>query len=253
MAGAVLLALTMGSAAKGDGSFSDLEIEFTEAKVTLQSVAEENRLLKTQLKEAQDALKTLTSSLAAANGEAEAFRQENAELKLRMEALGVDGLSADHRKLEQRLLKAVNDLQILQREKEALGDQLVAFAEAVLRFTKGASTEDAEARLEVEAGLRRVGEALGIPTGEAQGKVAEGLGSGTIISIKEELSLVVANVGNLQGVKVGMPFRVMRGNREIATVRAVDVREKICGAVIQSLDIEENKIKVGDRLKVDAR
>jgi len=253
MAGAVLLALTMGSAAKGDGSFSDLELEFTEAKVTLQGVAEENRLLKAQLAEAQEALKTLTSSLAAANGEAETFRQENAELKLRMEALGVDGLSADRRKLEQRLLKAVGDLQIVQREKEALADQLVAFAEAVLRYTKGAATEDAEARMEVEAGLRKIGEALGIPGGEPNGKVAESLGNGTVISIKEELSLVVANIGNLQGVKVGMPFRVVRDGREIATVRAVDVREKICGAVIQSLDIEKNKIKVGDRLKVDAR
>ena len=39
----------------------------------------------------------------------------------------------------------------------------------------------------------------------------------------------------------------------IATLRVVDVRQKICGAVIQEMDSEKEKIKVGDRLQVDAR
>ena len=49
-----------------------------------------------------------------------------------------------------------------------------------------------------------------------------------------------------------MPFQVWRGERQIGLVRIVDVREKISGAVIQSLDPKEN-IKVGDALRVDAR
>ena len=73
-----------------------------------------------------------------------------------------------------------------------------------------------------------------------------------VISIKEELSLVVANVGQKQGVKVGMPFQVLRGDQLIGTVRVVDARDKIAGAVIQNLTSEKDKIKVGDRLKVDA-
>jgi len=36
-------------------------------------------------------------------------------------------------------------------------------------------------------------------------------------------------------------------------LRVVDVREKISGAVVQELDSEKVKIKVGDRLQVDAR
>ena len=74
-----------------------------------------------------------------------------------------------------------------------------------------------------------------------------------VISIKEEWSLVVGNIGSRNGVKVGMPFRVIRDGNDIGVIRVVDVREKICGGVIQSLDSEKNKIKVGDRLKVDAR
>lgn len=254
IAGLAILALTWGSVAKGDGSFSNLDIEFSEAKVTLQTVVAENELLQGQLKEAQEALKSLTGSLAIANGEAEVFRREAAELKLRMEALGVDGLSADQTKREQRLLKAVRDLQLLQSEKDDLSSELIGLLEVVLRYTQSVTGEDAEARLALESQLRSATTALGMPgTGRVQEGAPVDLSKGQIVSMKEELSLVVANIGSLQGVRVGMPFRVVRDGTEVGVVRVVDVREKICGAVIQSLDFEKNKIKVGDRLRVDAR
>jgi hypothetical protein len=48
-----------------------------------------------------------------------------------------------------------------------------------------------------------------------------------------------------------MPLRVKRGDKVVARLRVVDVRERICGAIIQESGKE--KIKVGDRLEVDAR
>jgi len=258
MAGVVMVALARGPAAIGGSSFSDSDIEVSEAKVTLQTVVAENEVLKRQRDEAQEAIKSLTESLAVSNSEAEVFRREVAELKQRMTALGVDGLSGDKEKLEQRLLKAVRDLQLVQSEKDKLSDELVQLSEAVLRYTKVATTDDAEARLALETRLRSVAETLGIPGSQpgpnAKAQPTEAsLTNGMVVSIKEELSLVVANIGSRQGVRVGMPFKVVRDDHLIATVRVVDVREKICGAVIQSLDSEKNKIKVGDRLMVDAR
>lgn len=256
---AVILGLAIGPASKGERSFSDLDIEFSEAKVTLQAITEENLSLKQRLKEAQEAVKSLTESLAVANGEAEMFRKETLELKLRMEALGVEGLSADRGKVEQRLLKAVRDLQLLQEEKDQLADELVQLLEAVMRFTKGATSEDVEARLALEARMRSAAEVLGLPSegsphgsGKTPSKGGD-LTDAMVISVKDEYRLILANIGLRQGVRVGMPFRVLRDGKEIGTVRVVDVREKICGAVIQSLDSEKNRIKVGDRLKVDAR
>ena len=76
---------------------------------------------------------------------------------------------------------------------------------------------------------------------------------GSVISVKEQWSFVVGNMGENQGAKIGMPMRVMRGDRQIATLRVVDVRQRICGAVIQEMDSEEEKIRVGDRLQVDAK
>jgi hypothetical protein len=80
-----------------------------------------------------------------------------------------------------------------------------------------------------------------------------GLMDGSVISVKDEWSFVVGNVGENQGVKIGMPLRVVRGDRKIASLRVVDVRQKICGAVIQQMDSAKEKIKVGDRLQVDAQ
>jgi len=81
--------------------------------------------------------------------------------------------------------------------------------------------------------------------------VSPNLMDGSVISAKHEWSFVVGNVGAKHGVKIGMPLRVMRGERKIATLRVVDVRHKICGAVIE--DSGKEKIQVGDRLQVDAK
>jgi len=50
-----------------------------------------------------------------------------------------------------------------------------------------------------------------------------------------------------------MPLRVLRGDKKIATLRVIDVRQRICGAVIQEMVSEKEKIKVGDRLQADVR
>jgi hypothetical protein len=63
---------------------------------------------------------------------------------------------------------------------------------------------------------------------------------------------VVLNLGSKHGIRVGMPFQVTRGDKEIGSVSVVDVRDKIAGAVIQQLTSEQDPIKVGDHLKVAA-
>ena len=248
-----------GKAADTDSSLQDLDVEYTEAKVALQMAGDENDSLRAQLKLVQEQVKSLTESLAIANSESEVFKRETTDLKLRMEALGLDAASPDKAKLEQRLLKAVSDLKIVQGEKDKLADQLVRLAEVVVRFLKKASTNDGDARMALEIEMRSTSDALGMPSSNSPQKVAEAqaqpatLTDGMIISVKEEYALVVANLGREQGVKMGMPFQVWRGDERVGAVRVVDVRDKISGAVIQDLSGRKMKIQVGDRLKVDAQ
>jgi hypothetical protein len=111
----------------------------------------------------------------------------------------------------------------------------------------------------LEAQMRAAATALGV-SGEESGPAPDdnllpqrSLTDGRVVSLKEELSLIVANIGKREGVQVGMPFKVVRDRKIIATVRVVDVREKIAGAVIVSQENEKTKIRAGDRLLIEAR
>ena len=204
--------------------------------------------LRRQLSLSQQTVQTLTSSLAESNAEAELFRRKFANLELRMEALGLASASKDRAKLEQRLLTAVSDLQLAQKERDQYRDQMMQLSEAMLRYLKTAEGGDAQARMDVEAQLRSMNALEKSSTAQP---TTGSLLDGSVIGLKEEWSFVVGNFGAREGVKIGMPLRVKRGDKVVARLRVVDVRERICGAIIQESGKE--KIKVGDRLEVDAR
>ena len=247
--GSVCLAGTL--AAQGNSSLTESKIENADTKVTAAELLSQNEALRRELSLARESVRTLTDSLAESNLQAEVFRRKSSGLELRMEALGLESADKDRAKLEQRLLSAVSDLQLLQTEREQYRDQSLRLSEAILHLLKTSTGGDAQARMEVETQLRSLNELIA----KADNPPAETatLMDGSVISVKDEWSLVVGNIGEKQGVKMGMPMRVLRGEKLIATLRVVDVRHLICGAVIQKMDSEKEKIKVGDRLQADAR
>ena len=218
--------------------------------MTAETLLQQNEELRRQLSIQQESLKTLTASLAESNAEAEVFRRKFADLESRMEALGLASASKDRAKLEQRLLAAVSDLRISQKERDELRDQLLGLNESLLRYLQTVQGGDAQARADVEAQLRKTNELVGKSKSSNANEPKASLMDASVLSVKEEWSFVVANIGEQQGVKIGMPLRVMRADNKIATLRVVDVRQRICGAVIE--DSGKEKIKVGDRLQVDA-
>jgi len=219
--------------------------------VTASALLQQDDDLRKQLSIQQESLKTLTMSLAESNAEAELFRRKYSDLQSRMEALGLDSAKKDRAKLEQRLLAAVSDLRISEQERDAYRDQLLGLNEAVFRYLKTSQGGDAQARMDVEAQLRGANQLVTKSAKPAAQTGEPGLMDGSVISVKDEWSFVVANIGEQEGVKIGMPLRVIRGEQRIAILRVIDVRRRICGAVIE--DSGKDKIKVGDRLQVDAR
>jgi hypothetical protein len=252
---ALSLLLTSGWQGLGQtaSSLTEQQIEASETKTALQALMRENAKLEQQLEEKHKSLTSLQKHFAAVTAEAEVFKRKVTELTFRLEALGLDS-AGEPAKLEQRLLKAVNDLRLSEEERQSYHQALVELSEAVLRFQSVAVSEDAEARLILEAAMRNAGKALGVSVDEAiEGTpIPATLTDGAVISVKEDLALVVANLGRVHGVKVGMPLQIRRGEDEIGVVRVVDVRERISGAVIQDLRSETEKVLVGDRLKVGA-
>ncbi len=244
-------ALSAGDmAAQSNSSLSGSKIEYAGAQATGGTQLVENEELRRQLAVQRESVKTLTDSLAESNAEAELFRRKYSDLQLRMEALGLESAKKDRAKLEQRLLSAVSDLQLMQKERSQYRDQMLRLTEAMLNLLKGSTGGDARARMEVEAQLRSTNALVAKAGGVEEPQPT--LMDGSVVSVKAEWSLVVGNLGEKQGVKIGMPLRVVRNDKTIATLRVVDVRQKICGAVIQEMDSAKEKIKVGDRLQADA-
>jgi len=115
---------------------SESRVEDVERGVTDAALLAQNDDLREQLSLAQESIRTLTTSLAESNAEAELFRRKFSDLQLRMEALGLESASKDRAKLEQRLLTAVSDLQLAEKERDAFRDQMLRLNETMVRYLK---------------------------------------------------------------------------------------------------------------------
>jgi hypothetical protein len=193
-------------------------------------------------------IKTLNQSLASANSESEYFREQWTELKLRDEALGVEALTVDESKLEDKLVQAVKELyqsEMKRREGLVLLDKLLVTSEQMLQ---SAPNYDPKVRANYEIATRGAKSYLGGRSGSAI-PLASSLSDGRIADTNPELNAVILNLGKTQGVKEGMPFLIYQDNAAVATVKIVLARELVSAAQVENLK-PNTVLKVGDRAVV---
>jgi hypothetical protein len=229
--------------------------ELKETQDRLHAFEQENEALRRRNDLSNNTIRTLSESLAVANAECEVFRRQYSELKLRMEAFGLASVGDNKEALEQRLLTSVRDLALTRDERDKLSEKLAALSESVVLALKTATLPNPQLRLDVEEQLRAANESLTAPANpSAPAEPEPDLMNGKVISVKEEYSLLVANLGSKQGVKIGMPFQIVRdGTHAVGRAKVVDVRDRISGAVIEEYSSNTEKVKVGDELRVDAQ
>jgi hypothetical protein len=218
------------------------------AVLGLEKLVQENRRLRAELEEVR--------KTAALNyKEAEIFRRTIKELNLRMEALGTS--TTNPNALQQRLLQAVNTMRFSENARQELTKSLARLAQVSTEFAK---RPDAEAKLVLESELKRVDETLAKAVGgEMLDQIGQNTASGPdllngkVSAFERNIGCVVINLGTKQGVKVGMPFQVRRGEKIVGYLRIVDARQGFAGGVIQNLVSEKDPVQVGDIVKVDAQ
>jgi hypothetical protein len=202
----------------------------------------------------QASIKELSESLALANAEAETFKRQAAELALRLDTLGLAELDNNPAALEQKLLTAVRELRLQQQRNEDLEEQMLGLTEAVVALLQEVSEVPPESRMALETRIRRTNELLGtLPQVEDAPARESDLTNALVVEVKPELSLLIANVGAAQGVKIGLPFRIERGGQIIGNALVVDVRQRFSGAIIQNLENNLNPVQSGDRLRAVTR
>lgn len=211
--------------------------------------------------ELREGLKVSQQQVAALQQQNEALKQSVAEatrvseeqllkatqLQEKLEALGVDLLAPGRDNLEQRLLKAVRDLDIMRQESERQRKAVHQLSEAFLKYLAATEKAPQKDREEASRAITAAGDSLRDLSPRED--LALPLERSQVVSFDDKLGLVVVNAGRKSGVRVGTPIMVDRADRPIYTALIVDVREAISGALLQEDLAKAGPVKVGDQVR----
>ena len=191
-----------------------------------------------KLREREAALQKLTSSLAIARTESELFERLWTEAQVRVQTLGVNLAEPDATVTQRQLVETLQRLYRAESDRQQL-------ANVLQRLVTGlASNQDV-------AGLIATGKQVlgGKPVATEPPTHGSALAGARVLEVNPKLRLVVLDIGTQQGARVGMPMMILRGDRVVAAVRIVEVRQNICGALMEN--VENNiTLQAGDTARV---
>ena len=228
------------------------QIEVREAQAAMQIAQEKVTMLEDKLARSKEQITSLGEGLGSANNDARLSRENYEKLRLQMEGLGIAALNGSTTELQQRLLASLSDYRILDQQKRALAEALIGLSEASLLFAKSTPNASEENQQVLNKALASAEKAVSSTTKELGAPNDGDLQNAKIVSLKNELGIAVMNVGIRQGVHPGTPFAIYRHDKLVAKAIVVDVRQGICGAVVQDLVNEKDTVQVGDTGRVDA-
>lgn len=222
-------------------------IEVRELKAALTVSQNQIAALQEQINRAELQRKDLVKSLAEAVKASEEQLASSREMQLKLQAFGVDLFTQDENSLEQRLLKAVRDLDISQQELERRTAQLHQLSESFLKYVQATPAASDKDRKSAMAAIEKAGEAM---NALAEENAPADVEDSQIVSVDSEIGLVVFDAGREAGVRIGTPIAVLRGERPIYTAMIVDVRDAIAGAVLQDRLADVENVAVGDGIQL---
>jgi hypothetical protein len=185
---------------------------------------------------------TLQRNLAEANRTEREASEQLAQVRERLEALGKNLLDGG----DDRLVQAAADLQLANErvsEIERSASRLVATVSDYIRM---AVVSDPDVRMRVETSLRELDVVLGLRQKPRPDVRSGSLQQARVVSIDSESGMMVLNVGESQGARIGMTFRLSRGASAYGKAIVADVRKGICGLFVESLDNPADSPRVGD-------
>ncbi|MGL4399720.1 MAG: hypothetical protein ACRCXD_07605 [Luteolibacter sp.] len=190
----------------------------------------------------QEQNQTLQRSLAEANSGEKQASEQLAQVRERLEALGKNLLDGG----DDRLVQAAADLQIANERTSQLESSVTKLASAVMEYLRQAVVSDPDARLRVETSLRELDAVLGLRQKPRPDVRTGSLQQARIVSIDQESGMLVFNLGESQGAKIGMTFRLTRGQTPYGKAILADVRKGVSGAFVETLDNVAESPRPGD-------
>lgn len=174
--------------------------------------------------------RALQQSLAEANRAEKLATEQLKQIRERLEALGKNLLDGG----DDRLVQAAADLQIAHERSIEVESAAQHLASTVQDYMRQAVTADPDARLRLETALRELDAALGLRQKPRPDVRTGSLQEARVVSIDQETGMLVLNLGESQGARIGMTFRILRGQEPYATAILADVRRSVSGAFIET-------------------
>lgn len=232
---------------------ADDRLELQELHTTLQVAATKIQALEAQISASKDKSDALAQSAAAANAESAELKERYEKLRGLLEGLGVGALENSKDQTQERLLGALTELRIMKEQRDSVAEALIETAEASMGLMNAAPNADPAAKDRVNRAITSADAALvKIGGGQVEGQQPAGdLQNARVVSLKAEYGIAVLSIGARDGVKPGMPFEIYREDKPIAKVLITEVRNSVCGAVVQELASASDPVRVGDRGRVD--
>jgi len=191
-----------------------------------------------KLRDREAALQTLTESLVIVRTESDFFQKLWTDAQVRVDTLGADLTEPDAAATQRQLVETLRKLYLAEAERQRLTDLLKRLVAGV------ESNRDVTAEITMAKGLLAEK-----PASLATMVNKSSLMMARVLEVNQKLRLVVLDVGVQQGARIGMPMIILRGDRMVAELRIVEVRQKICGALIEN--VENNvTLQAGDTARV---
>lgn len=244
------LSLSLLLAAGVAGVRADDKLENQELLLSLQVAAAKIQALEAQINASKDKNDALAQSAAAANSESNELKERYEKLRGLLEGLGVGALENSKDQTQERLLAALSDLRIMKDQRDELANALIELAESGMGLMKSAQNADPAAADRLNKAISAADAAL-VKAGGGQVEAPGDMQNARVVSLKNELGIAVLSIGAKDGVKPGMPFEIFREDKPIAKVLVTEVRNSVCGAVVQELAAASDPVRVGDRGRVD--
>ncbi|MGA0846281.1 MAG: hypothetical protein ACO3RV_07030 [Luteolibacter sp.] len=184
----------------------------------------------------------LQQSLAEANRAEKTATQELVKVRERLEALGKNLLDGG----DDRLVQAAADLQIAQERIAALEVKASEVTAAILECLSQAIISNPQQRLQLETRLRELDALVGMRHKPSPDVRTGSLQQARLVSIDQQSGMLVLNIGESHGAKIGMRFQLSRGQEPYAIAVLADVRHSVSGLFIESMSIPEFSPNPGD-------
>jgi len=204
------------------------EVSPAELKATVATLKEQNRNLQMALVESNQAEKKSSEQLDA--------------VRLRLEALGKNLLDGG----DDRLIQAAADLEIANEQINQLEAAATMFSSTVQDYVRKAALSDPETRVRLETAMRELDSVIGLRQKPLPDIRTGNLQRARIVSLDQQSGMLVFNLGENQGARIGMTFRLMHGQQPYGKAILADVRKGVSGAFVEQIDIKDKQPSLGD-------